>query len=82
MVEIWLLPVSTYSLAWLLQVKDFIGTEEKQDCEKAVFIFRFFVRDEVDEMTGVKEDEGVRNDFGVVAKAVGFTKEVGIVLKA
>ena len=74
--------MSTYSLAWLLQVKDFIGTEEKQDCENAVFIFRFFVRDEVDEMKGVKADEGVRKDFGVVPKAVGLTKEVGIVLKA
>jgi len=74
--------VSAYSFAWLLQVKEFLATEEKQDCENAAFILKFFVRDEVDEMKGVKADEGVRKDFGVVPKAVGLTKEVGIVLKA
>lgn len=69
--------MSAYSFTWLLQVKDFIGTEEKQDFENAAFIFRFF-----DEVKGVKAGEGVRKDLGVVAKAVGLTKEDGIVLNA
>ena len=34
------------------------------------------MRDEFDEVKGVKEDGGVRNDFGVVAIAVGLMKEL------
>jgi hypothetical protein len=41
-----------------------------------VFILRLFVRDEFDEVKGVKTDGGVRNDFGVVVIAFGLIKEL------
>jgi hypothetical protein len=41
-----------------------------------VFILRLFVRDEFDEVKGVKADGGVRSDFGVVVIAFGLTKEL------
>jgi hypothetical protein len=60
--------VSACSFAWLLQAKDFLGNE--------VFILRLFVRDEFDEVKGVKADGGVRNDFWVVVIAFGLIKEL------
>jgi hypothetical protein len=60
--------VSACSFAWLLQAKDFLGNE--------VFILRLFVRDEFDEVKGVKADGGVRSDFEVVVIAFGLTKEL------
>jgi hypothetical protein len=60
--------VSACSFAWLLQAKDFLGNE--------VFILRLFVRDEFDEVKGVKADGGVRSDFGVVVIAFGLIKEL------
>lgn len=70
------LPEST-GWAWLLQVKDFLGTEEKQKCGKVELTLRFLLRKLFDEVKGKKGlgCEGVRND-------VGFTKEEGMVFKA
>ena len=44
--------MSEFWSTWLLQVKDFLGIEEKQECGNAVFIFRLLVRDGFDEVKG------------------------------
>jgi len=74
--------MSEFWSTWLLHVKDFLWSEEKQDCGNAVFIFRFLVRDGFDEVKGEKAfvgRGGVWNAVGV-AIADGFIKVVGMAL--